>query len=78
MARAGENAVSCHGVLWRSGRRAGDEGVSSQDHALVFQGVLSGAAGDAGGAAGCRAVLALSMRETSEDEIGRASCRERV
>ena len=32
------------GVLWRTGRRAGYEGVPSQDPALVFQSVLSGVA----------------------------------
>ena len=63
MACAREDAVSGDGMLWRPGWRAGDEGVSSQEEALVFQGVLPGAAGDTGGVAGCRAVLALSMRE---------------
>lgn len=63
MACVREDAVFGDGMLWRPGRRAGDEGISSQDEALVFQGVLPGAAGNAGGVAGCRAVLALSMRE---------------
>ena len=63
MACAREDAVPGRGMLWWPGRRVRDEGVSPQDEALVFQGVLPGAAGDTGGVAGCRAVLALSMRE---------------
>ena len=47
VARTGKDAVFGDGVLWRTGRCAGDEGVPSQDAALVFQGVLSGAVGRA-------------------------------
>ena len=43
VARTGKDAVFSDGVLWRTGRRAGHEGVSSQDAALVFQGVLPSA-----------------------------------
>ena len=43
VARTGKDAVSGNGVLWRTGRRAGHEGVPSQNAALVFQSVLSGA-----------------------------------
>ena len=43
VARTGKDAVFGNGVLWRTGRRAGHEGVPSQDAALVFQGVLPGA-----------------------------------
>ena len=51
-----ETAVPDDGVLWRTGRRAGDEGVPSQDAALVFQGVLPGIVDRAGYPAGCRYV----------------------
>ena len=69
VARVRKDTVFGDGVFRWPGWRAWDEGVSSQDEALVFQGVLPGAAGDTGGVAGCRAVLALSMRETSEDGL---------
>ena len=52
VARTGKNAVFGDGVLWRTGRCAGDEGVPSQDAALVFQGVLPGVADRAGRPAG--------------------------
>ena len=63
MARAGKDVVPGDGVLRRPGRRTGDEGISSQDKALVFQGILPGVTGDTGGVTGRRAILALSMRE---------------
>ena len=52
MARTGKDAVFGDGVLWRTGWRAGYEGVPSQDAALVFQGVLPGVADRAGRPAG--------------------------
>ena len=43
----GEDVVPDDCLLRRTGRRAGHEGVPSQDAALVFQGVLPGAVGRA-------------------------------
>ena len=40
VARTGKDVVFGDGVLWRTGRRAGHEGVPSQNAALVFQGIL--------------------------------------
>ena len=48
VARTGKDAVFGDSVLWRIGRRAGNEGVPPQDKSLVFQGVLSGAADHTG------------------------------
>ena len=42
MACVGKDAVPGDGVLRRPGRRAGNEGISPQDEALVFQGVFPG------------------------------------
>lgn len=47
----------CDGVLWRTGRCAGDEGVPSQDAALVLQGVLPGAVDCTDCRTCCRCVL---------------------
>ena len=72
MARIGKDAVSGDGVLWRTGRRAGHEGVSSQDAALVFPGILSGAAGPAdSGNCGWRISAAAISEQTGicEEQI---------
>ena len=44
VARTGKDAVFGYGLLWRTGRFARDEGVPSQNAALVFQGILPGVA----------------------------------
>ena len=53
--------MSGDSVLWWIGRRAGHESVSSQDEALVFQGVLSGAADLTDRLAGCRYIHTVSL-----------------
>ena len=40
----GKDAVLGDGMLWRTGWRAGNEGVPSQDAALIFHAVLTSAA----------------------------------
>lgn len=58
VARTGKDAVFGDGVLRRTGRRARHEGVSSQDAALVLQGVFSCAAGYTGSCSNSRGVFA--------------------
>ena len=67
MARTGKDAVFGDGVLRRTGRRAGDEGVPSQDTALVFQGVFSGAVGRADCPAGDWGVPVGTMKYRTKE-----------
>ena len=54
------------GVLWRTGRRAGDEDVPSQNAALVLQGVFSGAVDRAGRLAGSWCISAGAMKHSTK------------
>ena len=61
-----KDAVFGDGVLWRAGRRAGHEGVSPQDPALVLQGVLPPAVDRPGHFAGGWGVPVDAMRQMTE------------
>ena len=61
----GEGVVPDDGLLWRTGRCAWDEGVSSQDAALAFQGVLPGAVGRADCSVDDRHVSVDAMKQTN-------------
>ena len=75
MARTGKDAVFGDGVLWRTGRRAGHEGISSQDAALVFQGVFPGSADHADCAAGDWYVSVDAMRLLTYFDLWRHVCK---
>ena len=71
VARTGKKAVFGDGVLWRTGRRAGDEDVPSQNAALVLQGVFSGAVDRAGRLAGSWCISAGAMKRSTKSGFGR-------
>ena len=71
----GEGVVPDDGLLWRTGRCAWDEGVSSQDAALVFQGVLPGAVGRADCPAGGWCVPADAMRGSTDSALNEVNAR---
>ena len=62
MARTGKEAVFGDGVLRRTRWCAGHEGVPSQDAALVFQGILPGAADTTDSCTHCRGIFVDAIR----------------